>query len=219
RVQREAARAVARLRIETDVVDRRLRAVVLAALDRDLELARQGQVERVEEEVLVDRDAVRRDVEGLAGRRSRERAGGHVAHAVGEADRAPLVRRELTADEALGPAGVQRQGGAMLCFGGTHQTNDYGRPLSAKSTSVRRRRRLCATTRPLAAPTCRACRSSCPPRVGSPRQGPRTRPPRCRSEAPRRAPRAAHRAPPTPGAPRPAASPPAKSAARARRGW
>src|SRR3989454_8767247 len=71
-----------------------------------------------------------------------------VVEAIGEADRAPLVRRELTADEALGPASVEGQGGAMLCFGGAHQTNDYGRPLSAKATSVRRRRRLCGPSRP-----------------------------------------------------------------------
>src|SRR5207249_11987864 len=65
-----------------------------------------------------------------------------VVEAVGEADRAPLVRGELTADEALGPAGVESEGGAMLCFGGTHGIMDYGRPLAAKSTRLGRRSSL-----------------------------------------------------------------------------
>src|SRR5207249_10413078 len=65
-----------------------------------------------------------------------------VVEAVGEADRAPRVRGELTADEALGAAGVEREGGTMLCFGGTHGIMDYGRPLAAKSTRLGRRSSL-----------------------------------------------------------------------------
>src|SRR5207244_3437738 len=57
-----------------------------------------------------------------------------VVEAVGEADRAPLVGGELAAHVALGPARVEREGGAMLCFAGTHRRTNYGRPLAAKST-------------------------------------------------------------------------------------
>src|SRR5262249_50307801 len=62
--QREAALAVPDLRIEADVVDRDLGAILSTSLDGDLELPRQREVERIEEEVVVDRHAVRRDVEG-----------------------------------------------------------------------------------------------------------------------------------------------------------
>src|SRR5581483_7370992 len=69
RVDREPGRVAPHLRVEADVVHRRLRAVVRAALERDLEYARQRQVQRIEEEVLVDREAIRRHVERLVGRR------------------------------------------------------------------------------------------------------------------------------------------------------
>src|SRR5207249_5206487 len=76
-----------------------------------------------------------------------------VVEAVGEADRAPLVPRELAADEAVGPALVAREGAQVLLWGGTHrsgiaaQSKHYGRGPASKST--RKTRRCCPRFRGL----------------------------------------------------------------------
>src|SRR5207249_11783814 len=63
-----------------------------------------------------------------------------VVEAVGEADRAPLVARELATDEAVGPALVARQGAQVLLSGGAHrsgiaaQSKHYDGPPASKST-------------------------------------------------------------------------------------
>ena len=82
--EREAAlRRPAALRVGADVVDRHLRAVERAALDGDLELARQREVERIEEEVVVDGEDVGCDVERLVWMDARIGAARDVANAVG----------------------------------------------------------------------------------------------------------------------------------------
>src|SRR5439155_4531367 len=63
----------------------------------DLELPRQGQVEGIEEEVLVDHEAVGRDVEGFGRRRAGVRAGGHVPDAV----RAGSPRRDADLEQPV----------------------------------------------------------------------------------------------------------------------
>ncbi len=68
--------------VQPDVVDRTLRAIALAVADRDLELPRQREVQRVEEKVVVDQLDVGRDVEGLVGEQAGVRAPGDVANAV-----------------------------------------------------------------------------------------------------------------------------------------
>ena len=76
----EPAFGISNARQDRHVVDRALRAVVAAAAERDLELARQRLADRVAQKVARDRLAVGRHVEGGAVAHSGERARRHVAH-------------------------------------------------------------------------------------------------------------------------------------------
>ena len=76
----EPAFGIANARQNGDVVDRALRAVVAAAGERDLELARHRLADRVAQEVARDRLSIGRDVEGRAVAHAGQRARGHVAH-------------------------------------------------------------------------------------------------------------------------------------------
>ena len=78
----EAALAVLDSGAQADVVDRCERVILGAALERDLELARQHGGERMPQEVAGQRLGVGIDVEDLARRRAHVGAAGHVAHRV-----------------------------------------------------------------------------------------------------------------------------------------
>ena len=93
----EAARTVFRGGgAEAEIVDARLGVIVGAALEADLELARQLGAERMPQQVARQRLRVRRDVEQFVGGDAGERAGGDVAHRVA----ARLARRDPGVGEA-----------------------------------------------------------------------------------------------------------------------
>ena len=74
-VMRKPRRAVRAERgAEADVVDPGPGVILRAALEADLELARQLRAERMPEQVARQRIGVRRDVEDLVGRDAGERA-------------------------------------------------------------------------------------------------------------------------------------------------
>src|SRR5271169_4538413 len=79
----EPTLAALQAREVADVVHRRLRTVLSTGREGDLELARQGEVERMEQEVLVRGHDVRPDVEGLAPPDAGMDTACDIAHTVG----------------------------------------------------------------------------------------------------------------------------------------